>query len=252
LDRDPGALLSAFQSYKRIVLVGDALHAMSPFKGQGANQALLDGPLVAAWVQRARVEAAVRGIWREAVARTDKVVQASREAAVFWHSPACIPERHGQQDSSIHFAGVRDKECANLINTLSQRKVSAHLSGELDGSIRRIIEELGVGAEIGVVEEPDVNCYLAILEVASRGDTAQLRNLSLTKADEIRSARDEYGRSTLHLAARAGHFQTCKWLLTEAFVDPWAVDLAGRSAPDETSDPHIRSLFQAVMRGRLM
>jgi Ankyrin repeats (3 copies) len=245
LDRDPSSLQSSMQLFRRIVVVGDALHAMSPFKGQGANQALLDGPLVADWVQRAHVEAAVRGIWREAVARTAKVVQASRKAAIFWHSPACIPG--SQRQEAINFAGVRENECTNLMDTLSQRKVSAHLAAELDASIYDVIDELKVGAEIGL-EEPDVTCYLTILEVASRGDTAQLRNLSLTKAVEIRSARDDQGRTSLHLAARAGHFQTCRWLLTEAFVDPCTVDLEGRSALDEASDPCIRSLFQTVMQ----
>jgi 2-polyprenyl-6-methoxyphenol hydroxylase-like FAD-dependent oxidoreductase len=71
---------------QRVILTGDALHAMTVFKGQGANQALQDGPVVAKWLVRASVGSAVAGCMREMVQRTAPVVKASRQAAMYWHS----------------------------------------------------------------------------------------------------------------------------------------------------------------------
>jgi len=48
-DRDPLPLLPKGQG-TRVTLVGDAAHPMSMFKGQGANQAIADGPLLARWL----------------------------------------------------------------------------------------------------------------------------------------------------------------------------------------------------------
>ena len=88
---------------KHITLIGDAAHPMSPFKGQGANQALLDALSLARGIVRA---CRPLSNWREAgirasvltefesemLKRSSKKVQESAEAAEFLHSESVLHE----------------------------------------------------------------------------------------------------------------------------------------------------------------
>ncbi len=86
----------------RVTVAGDAAHCMSMFKGQGANQALHDGPLLARCLQgieqergmlgadsaefRVKLITMIRNYEREMTFRANRHVEASREAAAFMHS----------------------------------------------------------------------------------------------------------------------------------------------------------------------
>eukprot|EP00605_Chrysophyceae_sp_TOSAG23-4_P002972 GSChrysophyteH1.ASY1.ANO1.3274.1 assembled CDS len=78
----------------RVTLIGDAAHPMSMFKGQGANQALEDGPLLTSWLLYGNGQAReqkvllsrVRGYEREMRARSAPKQRASREAARQLHN----------------------------------------------------------------------------------------------------------------------------------------------------------------------
>ena len=61
-----------------VIWIGDANHAVSPFAGNGANMALIDGwDLVRGLVGRGGVEEGVREFEREMVPRTGKVLKQS-------------------------------------------------------------------------------------------------------------------------------------------------------------------------------
>jgi 2-polyprenyl-6-methoxyphenol hydroxylase-like FAD-dependent oxidoreductase len=114
LSKTPTALVSGYPVYDRdlltaealanarnirshaITLLGDACHPMSPFKGQGANQALLDALSLARSIYRAQcqdntsLETALVEFEEEMIGRSSTKVKASSEAAHFLHSDIAI------------------------------------------------------------------------------------------------------------------------------------------------------------------
>jgi salicylate hydroxylase len=87
----------------RITLIGDAAHPMSPFKGQGANQALLDALALARgivqgcrpmsqWREAGIRDSVLTEFEAEMLQRSAKKVKESAEAAAFLHSDVVLHE----------------------------------------------------------------------------------------------------------------------------------------------------------------
>ena len=98
--------LNSTQSNAYVTLLGDAAHPMSPFKGQGANQALLDGLNLARNLQRvvrkndrmgqcnisALIPESLAEFEDEMLQRSAVKVKKSAEAAEFLHTELAIKE----------------------------------------------------------------------------------------------------------------------------------------------------------------
>ena len=85
-----------FPTKSRVTLIGDAAHPMSPFKGQGANQALLDALSLARILYKAPEENSIQHTLRafeaEMLPRSAVKVTASADAARFLHTDVAIFE----------------------------------------------------------------------------------------------------------------------------------------------------------------
>lgn len=87
--------------HKQVTLLGDAAHPMSPFKGQGANQALLDALSLARtitqscrplsnWREKGIRESVLNDFEAEMITRSASKVKDSADAAEFLHSEGVL------------------------------------------------------------------------------------------------------------------------------------------------------------------
>lgn len=123
----------------RVTLVGDGCHPMTMFKGQGCNQALADGPLLAQWLRRPNltvdnVSTRLRCFEREMIQRAGPKVAASREAACMLHSAAALVE-------TFPVEGLEERQ-AEVLAGLRRRGVGAHLGGSLEAAVKDMVAEL--------------------------------------------------------------------------------------------------------------
>jgi 2-polyprenyl-6-methoxyphenol hydroxylase-like FAD-dependent oxidoreductase len=101
-----------FKKVGSVTLIGDAAHPMSPFKGQGANQALLDALLLARsisvackplskWKEVGIREVVLTEFEEEMLVRSASKVKDSAEAVELLHSKSVLREGDGPKGRSL-------------------------------------------------------------------------------------------------------------------------------------------------------
>eukprot|EP01126_Amoeba_proteus_P004233 TRINITY_DN11423_c0_g2_i1.p1 TRINITY_DN11423_c0_g2~~TRINITY_DN11423_c0_g2_i1.p1 ORF type:complete len:268 (-),score=45.88 TRINITY_DN11423_c0_g2_i1:118-921(-) len=125
------------KDYSRTVLVGDAAHPMSPFQGQGANQALLDSLSLTNYLYRVVDEKmyltdSIRQFWSEMSARAGKKLHASRARAINFHSSCEFQKGMEHWPKSL---------CSpRILSTLRENNVNA-MSENLDDLVVTFLRE---------------------------------------------------------------------------------------------------------------
>lgn len=100
------------EKFGKVTLIGDAAHPMSPFKGQGANQALLDALSLARginkgckalseWREVGIRKTVLKEFEKEMLARSAVKVKDSAEAVRHLHSESVLYERNGPRGKGL-------------------------------------------------------------------------------------------------------------------------------------------------------
>ena len=131
-----------------IVVIGDAMHPMSPFKGQGANTALNDGVILTSYLQKSStLYKALSNFERVRVVKGTTNVLLSRNAASYLHSNDVLMKKKKKNNARkklcIRDACSKEKCFDNLdfLSMLEEKDITASLGGRLDDSISNAIDD---------------------------------------------------------------------------------------------------------------
>lgn len=125
--RAPQSTSAPSQSHRRVTLIGDAAHPMTPFKAQGANQALSDAVLLAQTLADSiqkhgpsqGLDVALPLFEEKMLSRSSRMVAGSREKARQLHSSLALqPARKVQRDTGY--------DMHQAICTLRAKGIGAH------------------------------------------------------------------------------------------------------------------------------
>jgi len=137
-DRDPVPVLDNFLSPRAaegLVLLGDASHPMSPFKGQGANQALLDGVnFVDHLIRKGNTEDAIHSFEAEMWTRVRRKVLESRERATTFHHPGIL------DGEFFFYRGVGSE----LLQRLKDKEINVRSGDDIDKLIMSEMNSLNL------------------------------------------------------------------------------------------------------------
>ncbi len=132
---DREAKLPVVESTGNMVLLGDAAHPMSPFKGQGANQALIDAVSLASFVAKAgTIGEAIESYEKEMIGRVRAKVELSRERVKTFHDADIL------NSASFEYRGSNEE----LLNRLAEKEITSRSGEDIERLIIREMKDLNL------------------------------------------------------------------------------------------------------------